>query len=133
MSLTSPATQTYTAIAAVVFTIAVLVLWNRVRGPRAVRFATRAGLLTGCYLVTAAAVLVTVNIAYGGLIVSVGDLFSDPNQPMGGHGGHHAHPPDWNPADWDPADGTAGNAGTGGTAGKAGNTNGTVEPVKAAR
>ncbi len=92
MSLTSPATQYVSIIVAVVVTAAVLLLWNRVRGPRAVRLLARGGLLLGGYAATAVAVLVSVNIAYGGLIVSVSDLFADMNPPMNYGHGHMHHP-----------------------------------------
>lgn len=92
MLLTDPAVQYWSCVVAALATLAVLMLWNRVRGPRAVRGLSRAGLLVGGYFATAVAVLVSVNIAYGGLIVSVNDLFADLNPPMG-HYGHHKHGP----------------------------------------
>jgi hypothetical protein len=91
MLLTDPAVQYWSCVIAALVTFAVLMLWNRVRGPRAVRGLSRFGLLVGGYFATAVAVLVSVNIAYGGLIVSVDDLFADLNPPMG-HG-HHKHGP----------------------------------------
>jgi hypothetical protein len=96
MRLTSPTLQILTVATAVAATLAVLLLWNRVRGPKTVRVASRLGLLAGSYLATAVAVLVSVNIAYGGLIVSLSDLFSDPSAPMG-HGGGHGHHMQINP------------------------------------
>jgi len=95
MRLTSPATQYLSIVVAVLATVAVLVLWNRVRGPRAVRLLSRCGLLLGGYAATAVTVMVSVNIAYGGLIVSVDDLFANLNPPMNyGHAGHaHHHRP----------------------------------------
>lgn len=92
MLLTDPAVQYWSCVAAVLATLAVLMLWNKVRGPRALKVLSRAGLLVGGYFATAVAVLVSVNIAYGGLIVSVSDLFADLNPPMG-HFGHHKHGP----------------------------------------
>ena len=91
MRLTSPATQYLSIVVAVLATVAVLLLWNRVRGPRAVRMLARFGLLLGGYAATAVAVLVSVNIAYGGLIVSVDDLFADLNPPMNYHHTGHMH------------------------------------------
>jgi hypothetical protein len=91
MRLTSPTTQYLTIALAVLATVAVLLLWNRVRGPRAVRILSRIGLLLSGYAATAVAVLVSVNIAYGGLIVSVSDLFADLNPPMNQHFGHMHH------------------------------------------
>jgi hypothetical protein len=87
MRLTDPAVQYWSCVAAILATLAVLMLWNRVRGPRIVRGLTRFGLLFGGYAATAVAVLVSVNIAYGGLVVSVDDLFADINPPM--HYTHH--------------------------------------------
>jgi hypothetical protein len=86
MLLTSTALQISTIVLAVLATIGVLLLWNRVRGPRAVRALSRVALLGGGYAATA--VLISVNIAYGGLIVSVSDLFSNLNPPQGTHFGH---------------------------------------------
>lgn len=92
MLLTDPAVQYWSCVVAVLATVAVLMLWNRVRGPRAVRLLSRCGLLLGGYLATAVAVLVSVNIAYGGLVVSVDDLFADINPPMGQYRHHHQRP-----------------------------------------
>ena len=92
MLLTDPAVQYWSCVVAILATLAVLMLWNRVRGPRVVRGLSRFGLLVGGYAATAVAVLVSVNIAYGGLVVSVSDLFADINPPMG-HYGHHTHGP----------------------------------------
>jgi hypothetical protein len=93
MLLTDPAVQYWSCVAAILATLAALVLWNRVRGPWAVRALSRLALLLGGYLTTAVAVLVSVNIAYGGLVVSVDDLFADLNPPAGHHGGGHHHGP----------------------------------------
>jgi hypothetical protein len=83
MLLTDPALQYWTCVAAILATIAVLALWNRVQGPAPVKVLSRVGLLLAGYLTTAVAILVSVNIAYGGLIVSMSDLFADVNPPMG--------------------------------------------------
>jgi hypothetical protein len=88
MLLTSTSLQILTVALAVLSTIAALLLWNRVRGPRPVRVASRMGLLLGGYAATAVAVLISVNIAYGGLIVSWSDLFSNVNPPMMHHMRH---------------------------------------------
>jgi hypothetical protein len=88
MLLTSTALQIWAVVLAVAATAAALLLWNRVRGPKAVRAASRLGLLLGGYLATAVAVLISVNIAYGGLIVSWSDLFSNINPPMVPHMKH---------------------------------------------
>jgi hypothetical protein len=93
MSLTSTALQISTIAIAVLSTIAALLLWNRVRGPKAVRALSRMVLLAGGYLTAAVAVLVSVNIAYGGLIVSVSDLFGNLNPPQGPHFGHQGRGP----------------------------------------
>lgn len=89
MLLTDPAVQYWSCVVAVLATAAVLMLWNRVRGPRAVRLLSRFGLLLGGYVATTVAVLVSVNIAYGGLVVSVDDLFADINPPLGQYMHHH--------------------------------------------
>ena len=95
MLLTDPAVQYWSCVVAILATAAVLMLWNKVHGPLVVRGLSRLGLLIGGYAATAVAVLVSVNIAYGGLIVSVSDLFADVNPPMGqfvNHGGcGHGH------------------------------------------
>lgn len=91
MLLTDPAVQYWSCVVAVLATAAVLMLWNRVRGPRAVRLLSRFGLLLGGYVATTVAVLVSVNIAYGGLVVSVDDLFADINPPMGRYQHHHQY------------------------------------------
>jgi hypothetical protein len=101
MLLTDPALQYWTCVAAILATIAVLTLWNRVQGPAFVKVLSRVGLLLVGYLTTAVAILVSVNITYGGLIVSMSDLFADVNPPMGqfmrhdgckGNPAHHAVP-----------------------------------------
>jgi hypothetical protein len=106
MRLTSPDTRDLSIAVAVLATIAVLALWNRVRGPRPVRVLTRFGLLLAGYAATAVAVLVSVNIAYGGLIVSLSDLFADLNPPASHHHAGRVHP---SPP---PADGKGGHAPT---------------------
>ena len=83
MLLTDPALQYWSCVVAILATLAVLMLWNRVRGPLVVKGLSRLGLLLGGYVATAVAILVSVNIAYGGLVVSVSDLFADINPPMG--------------------------------------------------
>jgi hypothetical protein len=88
--LTSPTLQVCAIAAAALTTCATLLLWNRVRGPQALRWMARITLLAGSYAATALAVLLTVNILYGGLIVSVDDLFSDPHAKPMHHGGHGA-------------------------------------------
>ncbi|HET9168200.1 MAG TPA: hypothetical protein VFN97_02155 [Actinospica sp.] len=89
MLLTDPALQYWSCVTAILATIAVLMLWNKVHGPAPVKVLSRVGLLLAGYLTTAVAILVSVNIAYGGLIVSVSDLFADVNPPMGQFT-HHA-------------------------------------------
>ena len=90
MQLTSGTLQFTTIAVAVLVTLGAVLLWNRVRGPRPLRALARVGLLTGSYAATALAVLISVNIAYGGLIVSVSDLFSDPNAVPMRHMRHHS-------------------------------------------
>jgi hypothetical protein len=130
MLLTDPAVQYWSCVIAILTTLAVLLLWNRVRGPRAVQGLSRFGLLIGGYLATAVAVLVSVNIAYGGLIVSVSDLFADLNPPMGQFG-HHMHGPcGFAPGTGTPADAPYFEPGEvpGGAAGAAGAPVPTVPP-----
>jgi hypothetical protein len=101
VSLTGTKFQWLTIIAAIVVTIAVIVGWNRVRGPRPVKLASRLGLLTAAYIMTAVAILVSINITYGGLIATWGDLFANLNPPpaswhphyRGHRHGSHADPP----------------------------------------
>lgn len=92
MSLTGHAFQWLTIAIAVVCTIVVVVLWNRVRGPRSARIAGRVGMLLLGYLTTAVAVLVSVNIAYGGLVASWGDLFDNLQSPHTLNEHHHRPP-----------------------------------------
>jgi len=90
MRLTGSTLQFSTIAVAVLATCAAALLWNRIRGPRPLRALARIGLLAGSYAATALAVLISVNIAYGGLIVSVSDLFSDPNAAPMRHAGHRS-------------------------------------------
>lgn len=95
MSLTSAGFQWLMIAVAIAATLAVLLLWNKVRGPLVVRLMGRVVMLIGSYLAVAVAVLVSVNIAYGGLIANWGDLFASLHPPVGGHHhhGHHAEEP----------------------------------------
>lgn len=93
MQLTSTALQITTIAVAVAATPAVLLLWNRLPGPRPVRVVFRIILMAGSYAATAVAVLVSVNIAYGGLIVSVDDLFGNLDPPVGQHLRHPRQDP----------------------------------------
>ncbi len=77
MSLTSPWLRALTIALAVLATAATMLLWNRVAGPRAIRVTGRIALLLTSYTLTMIAVLVSINIAYGGLISSWGDLFDN--------------------------------------------------------
>jgi hypothetical protein len=77
VSLTSPEFRALTIAAALLATTATMLLWNRVGGSRAVRVTSRLGLLVASYILTAVAVLVSINIAYGGLIASWGDLLNN--------------------------------------------------------
>jgi hypothetical protein len=95
MSLTGSSFQLLTVAAAVVVTAGTLLLWNRLRGPRPVRVAARAGLLVSGYALAAVAVLVWINNDYGGLIATWGDLFDNlhPAKHYGaGHPHHHRRP-----------------------------------------
>jgi len=77
MNLTSTSFQLLTIAVAVVATAALVLLWNRVPGKPVVRFGQRLLLLVLGNGLTAVAVLVSINIAYGGLVVSFSDLFAD--------------------------------------------------------
>jgi hypothetical protein len=91
VSLTGSTFQWLTISAAIVVTIAIVVGWNHVRGPRPVRLASRIGMLAAGYLIAAVAVLVSVNISYGGLIATWGDLFANLNPPAGNWHPHYRH------------------------------------------
>jgi hypothetical protein len=82
MSLTGTPFQILTIATAVLVTAGAVLLWNRVRGPRVVRVFSRIGLLLAGYALSAVAVLVSINIAYGGLIATWSDLFDT----MSAHG-----------------------------------------------
>ena len=77
MALTSPMFRALTIAAAILATAITAALWNRVHGRRAIRVVSRLGLLMVSYCLTAIAVLVSINIAYGGLIASWGDLLDN--------------------------------------------------------
>ena len=96
MSLTGRSFQWLTIAIDVLVTFAVLALWNKVHGRRTLRLTGRVGLLTAAYLAAAVAILVSINIAYGGLIATWGDLF-DNLQPPHGTGNNHHQPPATSP------------------------------------
>jgi hypothetical protein len=91
VNLTGSTFQWLTICVAIVVTIAVIVLWNRIRGPRPVKLAGRIGLLVASYLTAAVAILVSINITYGGLIATWGDLFANLNPPPGNWHPHYRH------------------------------------------
>jgi enterochelin esterase-like enzyme len=77
MSLISPTFRDVVIALMVLAAVVTLVLWNRIPGPRPVRYAARGVLvLTGEALATLA-LLVSLNISYGGLVVSWSDLLGD--------------------------------------------------------
>jgi glucan phosphoethanolaminetransferase (alkaline phosphatase superfamily) len=90
MSLTSTTFQWLMIAVAIAATVSVLLLWNRVRGPLVVRLMSRGVLLIASYLTVAVAVLVSVNIAYGGLIATWSDLSANLHAPPG-NWPHHRH------------------------------------------
>lgn len=94
-SLTSPSFQLLTILATVAVSVATLLLWNRVRGPRPVRLLSRAGLLGSSYVLAAIAALVSINIAYGGLISGWGELLDNMGSTpsVGRHGRCPGHRP----------------------------------------
>jgi hypothetical protein len=91
MSLTGTPFQILTIAAAILATVGAVLLWNRVRGPRVVRVLSRIGLLLSGYAVSAVAVLVSINIAYGGLIATWSDLSDNMSaHGVGQHGGRNS-------------------------------------------
>ena len=74
LRLTSTSFQIIMIVFTILLTVGTLLLWNRVRGPRPVKLLSRITLLISSYLLAAMAVLVSINIAYGGLIASWSDL-----------------------------------------------------------
>ena len=98
LRLTSTSFQIIMIVFTILITVGTLLLWNRVRGPRPVKLLSRITLLISSYLLAAMAVLVSINIAYGGLIASWSDLADNLNPSSssaqagrgpgwGGHGG----------------------------------------------
>lgn len=77
MTPTSGSLQITTIVLAVLAALATGLLWNRMRGPRPVRVLQRAALLVFGELMAATAILVWVNIANGGLVVSWQDLLGN--------------------------------------------------------
>ncbi|HEX4791983.1 MAG TPA: alpha/beta hydrolase-fold protein [Actinospica sp.] len=77
MTPTSGSLQITTIVLAVLAALATWLLWNRMRGPRAVRLLQRAALLVCGELMAALAILVWVNISNGGLVVSWQDLLGN--------------------------------------------------------
>ena len=77
MTPISGSLQTTTVVLAVLAALATWLLWNRVRGPRAVRVLQRTTLLVFGELMAAMAILVWVNISSGGLVVSWQDLLGN--------------------------------------------------------
>ena len=77
MTPISGSLQTTTVVLAVLAALATWLLWNRMRGPRAVRVLQRAALLVFGELMAAMAILVWVNISSGGLVVSWQDLLGN--------------------------------------------------------
>ena len=77
MTPISGSLQITTIVLAVLAALATWLLWNRMRGPRAVRVLQRAGLLVFGEMMAAMAILVWVNISSGGLVVSWQDLLGN--------------------------------------------------------
>ncbi|MCW2948391.1 MAG: hypothetical protein JWR24_5108 [Actinoallomurus sp.] len=74
MSLVSMTFRDVTIALMVVIAVATLLLWNRIPGPRAVRIPVRVGFLILGEALATLALLVSLNISYGGLVVSWKDL-----------------------------------------------------------
>lgn len=98
MSLTGTAFQLVTAGVTVALAIIVVLAWNRMRGPKPVRMASRVTLLLVAYATAAIAVLVSVNIGYGDLIGSWSELFNNVQAPQ--YTNWHHHRPAHHPAQW---------------------------------
>ena len=77
MSPISSSCQLLAIALAFAMALATLLLWNRIPGPRAARTVGRIVLLVGGQLAATAAVLVWINIASGGLIVTWQDLLGN--------------------------------------------------------
>ena len=77
MTPISGSLQITTIVLAVLAALATWLLWNRMRGPRAVRVLQRAALLVFGELMAAMAILLWVNISSGGLVVSWQDLLGN--------------------------------------------------------
>jgi len=77
MDLTSSSFQILMIVATLVVTVGTCLLWNRVRGPRPIRWLSRFGLLGTSYALAAVAALVSINIAYGGLISGWAELWDN--------------------------------------------------------
>lgn len=77
MTPTSGSLQLCTIALALFAAVATALLWNRMRGPRLARAAQRGALLLFGELMAATAILVWVNIANGGLVVSWQDLLGN--------------------------------------------------------
>ena len=81
------------SVAAVLVPLATIVIWNRIRGPRVLRVAARVGLVLLGEGMATLALLAVLNVVYGGLIATWGDLFANLHSPPGGHHRHHHHGP----------------------------------------
>jgi enterochelin esterase-like enzyme len=85
--------QITTIVLAVLAALACGLCWNRMRGPRSVRLLQRAALLAFGELMAALAILVWVNIANGGLVVSWQDLLGNQSTRGGVFAGQHGAVP----------------------------------------
>lgn len=77
MSLISTTFRNVVIGLVILVAVATFLLWNRIPGPRAARVAGRTVFLATGQFLGIVAVLVTLNIAYGGLVVSWSDLMGD--------------------------------------------------------
>jgi enterochelin esterase-like enzyme len=94
MSPISSSLQILTIVLALVAAAATGFLWNRVRGPRPVRLLSRAAVLVAGEVLASLAILVWLNIANGGLVVSWQDLLGNQSTRGGvfaGQAGLSAH------------------------------------------
>ena len=89
MSPISSSLQIVTIVLAVVAAVATAFFWNRLRGPRPVRLFVRAAILVVGEAMAALAILVWLNIANGGLVVSWQDLLGNQSTRGGVFAGQH--------------------------------------------
>ena len=91
MGPTSGSLQAVTIVLAIAAAAGTALLWNRIPGPRPARVLARTALLVSGQLMASVAILVWLNIANGGLIVSWQDLLGDQSVRGGVFAGQHGN------------------------------------------